>query len=322
MAVLRASPAMGASAVVFTCRSVSGGWVGGGRGGVAFWWLSSLSSLQVGNCDSPTPTLLSIVPVRSPTPFCSSPALPLSPLLFPNLPGRQHHLLGRIRPPVPKHPSRQPAHPIPFIPLPLAPHTRQVGSIDSLDQYDPRVALASGSSVDRLQSLLDASHHSSDGSSHGPGRGGGSSGGSAGRGLFAAGAAAAAPVAPLQDYKDKSWNKPPPNFRFDFGGGFDGGAAEGDGAAHHQGQGAGAEEPKGTGEEAPARAWPGLTTGSPELGVQLPPPQLRPMQLPANGAVRGGGHFDKRMHGASLYRNQLLAPNHHPAAAGLAPVKE
>jgi hypothetical protein len=26
------------------------------------------------------------------------------------------------------------------------------------------------------------------------------------------------------------------------------------------------------------------------------------------GAVRGGGHFDKRMHGASLYRNAVVVP--------------
>jgi hypothetical protein len=44
-----------------------------------------------------------------------------------------------------------------------------------------------------------------------------------------------------------------------------------------------------------------------------------------NGAVRGGGHFDRRMHGASLYRNAVVgAPGRalYNNAKQLAPVKE
>jgi hypothetical protein len=126
---------------------------------------------------------------------------------------------------------------------------------------------------------------------------------------------AAPPLTPAADYRDKSWNQPPPNFRFDFGGWSDGTAtaAAADTAAR-------ATAPA----DAAPRAWPGLTVGAPAAaaaaaaGTGLLQPAGARGPLAANGTVRAGAHFDKRMHGASLYRNMLV--NHGPAA--LETVKE
>jgi hypothetical protein len=189
----------------------------------------------------------------------------------------------------------------------------KVGSVDSLDQYDARFDFASPGSLDRLQSLLDASHHGSDGSSHRGRRPASRAGSSVSLDDEPSGAV----LAPAGDYRDKSWNQPPPNFRFDFGGWSDGGGA----AAAAKTAATAAPAPAPDGGDA-GRAWPGLTVGAPGTpgGMLLPGGGgFAPRgPLAANGTVRAGGHFDKRMHGASLYRNMLV--NHGPAA--LETVKE
>eukprot|EP00878_Enallax_costatus_P003362 GHUV01003571.1.p1 GENE.GHUV01003571.1~~GHUV01003571.1.p1 ORF type:complete len:609 (+),score=221.69 GHUV01003571.1:1048-2874(+) len=181
----------------------------------------------------------------------------------------------------------------------------KVGSVDSLDQYDARwdrpTASSSVGSIDRLQSLLDVSQHGSDGGS------------TRGRGLYAglnnavpAGAAAATAVSvypsdQFKDYKDKSWNKPMVNFKFDFGNEFIGHKVNQDGGHTAPPQTRGAPE------AVPVLAVPAALT-----------PNTSPAQTPSNTSsyfatagggesrVRGGTHFDKRMHGASLYRNAML----------------
>lgn len=190
----------------------------------------------------------------------------------------------------------------------------RVGSVDSLDQYDARWDRTGsfGSSLDRLQSLLDSSHHGSDNdSTHGRGN----------RGLYAglpqptAAAAAAASAraggvtsAAADAYRDKSWQKPMVNFKFDFGNEFRANKM-GAGALTNQG--------------------PPQTQGAPDAdkaaaAAAAPEPQPASNAVSAssyfnNGAVRGGGHFDKRMHGGSLYRNAVVGggrPNQlHPAHA-------
>jgi hypothetical protein len=186
-------------------------------------------------------------------------------------------------------------------------HPPQVGSVDSLDQYDGRFEFASPGSLDRLQSLLDASHHSgSDGSSHRGRRYSPAATTTAGGGASAGQAAAG-------DYRDKSWNVPPPNFRFDFGGG----ARDNANGADTTAASAGASDAA-AGSAGPAAAWPGLTAGAPPPALAGSAP--RPLPLPFSGAARAGGHFDRRMHGASLYRNMLV--NHHAGPAFLEPVKE
>jgi hypothetical protein len=174
----------------------------------------------------------------------------------------------------------------------------QVNSLDGLEQYDPRLDLTSPGSMDRLQALLDASLHGSrDGggdSRHGTARGGGSRGGAAAEAGAAPAAAGAAAAGAGHDYQGAEWNKPPPAFRFDFGGWQEPTAAAA--AAPTPAPPAGAAAPAGAGMR-------------PTLGLHAPGA--------ANGTVRAGGHFDRRMHGSQLYRNQL-AP-HQP---GLAPVRE
>ncbi|GBF90915.1 calcium-dependent kinase [Raphidocelis subcapitata] len=177
----------------------------------------------------------------------------------------------------------------------------KVGSMDSLDQYDARFEFASPGSLDRLQSLLDASNHGSDGSSH------------RGRRLRSPSPAveeAAAPAASAGaagEYRDKSWNQPAPNFRFDFGGWDERAAAPPAAPA--------SAAPDHSAADGGARAWPGLTAGAPAGAAGRPAPGalLRPPAV-GNGTVRGGGHFDRRMHGASLYRNQAVAGHAPPAA--------
>jgi len=153
--------------------------------------------------------------------------------------------------------------------------------------------------MDRLQSLLDSSLHGSDGSSHRGRRPGRS--------------------ASLDDAREAApgLSKPASGFRFDFGGWEVGAAA----AAKRQAAGAGAAAAGGgkEGDNAPAAgprfghaAWPGLTVGVPPS--LAPNPRLGPGgPVLANGTVRAGGHFDKRMHGASLYRNMLVNPGAGPA---------
>ena len=201
-------------------------------------------------------------------------------------------------------------------------HMLKVGSLDSLDQYDARFEFASPGSLDRLQSLLDASLHggaasSGDGSSHRGRRPGSRGGGEDGGGSGAPSPAAAGG----SDYRDRSWNLPPPNFRFDFGD-FGGGGAAAAGAGAGGGSGASSAAPtsggNGGGGATEHRAWPGLTTGAPVapprvgigagIGVGVGVGGIGG----GNGTVRAGGHFDRRMHGASLYRNMLVG--HAPAA--------
>jgi hypothetical protein len=195
--------------------------------------------------------------------------------------------------------------------------TLQVGSLDSLDQYDARLDFASPGSVGRLQALLDASLHGPDGSTHrrtGASRadGPGALAVAAAAGAAAAGAAAAAAAAQQGDaggkggsvYKDKSWNVPPPNFRFDFGG-FEG--------KPKPKPDAGAEpkpepKPQAPAEPRPHAPWPGMMAGA-------------PMAVPSMTGPRGAaGLGERRMHGASLYRN--MAVPHPPPQPHLATVRE
>lgn len=186
----------------------------------------------------------------------------------------------------------------------------KVGSVDSLDQYDARWAIPSASpsfgSIDRLQSLLDVSQHGSD------------TGSTRGRGLYAglnnavpAGAAASTAVSvypsdQFKDYKDKSWNKPLVNFKFDFGNEFIG---------HKINQEGGHAAPAQTQRApdtalvvvAPAPATPNTTFAQTQSATSSF------FATAGESRVRGGTHFDKRMHGASLYHNALLGSG--PAAA-------
>eukprot|EP00879_Flechtneria_rotunda_P000430 GHRR01000524.1.p1 GENE.GHRR01000524.1~~GHRR01000524.1.p1 ORF type:complete len:787 (+),score=270.20 GHRR01000524.1:160-2520(+) len=166
----------------------------------------------------------------------------------------------------------------------------KVGSVDSLDQYDARWDRPIGSvgSTDRLQALLDASNHGSDnGSLHGS---------SKGRGLYAGlqSHTVTGSVNPSNTgdlYRDKSWNKPPVNFKFDFGNEF---------MAHKL--------------PASNSQWPPETQGAPDALAAAAAAAVGPAVNATaassyfnNGAVRGGSHFDKRMHGASLYRNAVMS---------------
>jgi Ca2+-binding EF-hand superfamily protein len=192
----------------------------------------------------------------------------------------------------------------------------KVGSVDSLDQYDARWdrpgASPSVGSIDRLQSLLDVSQHGSD------------AGSTRGRGLYAgvnsavpAGAVASSAVSvypsdQFKDYKDKSWNKPMVNFKFDFGNEFLGHKVNKADGGH-----TGPPKTRGAPEPAPELAVPrpSVATVSSALTASN---SVFPATATGSGGesrVRGGTHFDKRMHGASLYRNAMLAPAGATAAA-------
>jgi hypothetical protein len=178
----------------------------------------------------------------------------------------------------------------------------KVGSVDSLDQYDARwdrrygSIEASPSSMDRLQSLLDSSVHGSDGSSHG--------GSLHGKRRFSHlngnGAAAAAPAA-VNPYENKPWNKPMVNFRFDFGA-----------AAEKRGQ---PPDTQGAPEGLVEKVGEGAAAAGDDKAEQA-------ASYFNNGAVRGGGHFDKRMHGGSLYRNAVVGNVNRGLHKPLAPVRE
>ncbi|KAI8470975.1 MAG: kinase-like domain-containing protein [Monoraphidium minutum] len=182
----------------------------------------------------------------------------------------------------------------------------KVGSVDSLDQYDMRLDLTSPGSIGRLQALLDASQHGSDGgSSHNRG--------SSGRGgLFRV--PASAPVAPAAapapagggfrfDVGPPAKPAPAPaaapaagaGFRFDFGWQAPPSAAEPKKLVPA------AEEP------ATSAPWPGLTMGAPApRGAAPGAPAAAPFGAgPAAGSgargVRGAGEL--RTHGGSLYKN-------------------
>jgi hypothetical protein len=95
----------------------------------------------------------------------------------------------------------------------------------------------------------------------------------------------------------KSWQKPMVNFKFDFGNEF---------KANKQGAGALANQ------------GPPQTQGAPDAEAAVaaaatPAPQAANAVTASsyfnNGAVRGGGHFDKRMHGGCLYRNAVVGPS-------------
>lgn len=195
----------------------------------------------------------------------------------------------------------------------------RVGSVDSLDQYDARWDRTGsfGSSLDRLQSLLDASHHGSDNdSTHGRGN----------RGLYAglaqptpaAAAAAAASAGGVASsaadaYRDKSWQKPMVNFKFDFGQEFRA-SKPGAGALTNQGP----PQTQGAPDADEAAAAAATPEPQPASGVTA-------SSYFNNGAVRGGGHFDKRMHGGSLYRNAVVGsgrPNQLHQAHALPTVRE
>jgi calcium-dependent protein kinase len=198
----------------------------------------------------------------------------------------------------------------------------RVGSVDSLDQYDARWDRTGsfGSSLDRLQSLLDSSQHGSDDSTHGRNS----------RGLYAgmpqlmpsAAAAAAAnsggvTASAADAYRDKSWQKPMVNFKFDFGNEFRANKM-GAGALANQGppQTQGAPDADAAAAEAAAAAVPEPKPASNAISAS---------SYFNNGAVRGGGHFDKRMHGGSLYRNAVVGggrPNQLHAAHALPTVRE
>lgn len=182
----------------------------------------------------------------------------------------------------------------------------KVGSVDSLDQYDARWdrpgASPSMGSIDRLQSLLDVSQHGSDGGS------------TRGRGLYAgvnnavpAGAVSASAVSvypsdQFKDFKDKSWNKPSVNFKFDFGNEFIGHKVnKGDGG--HTGP----PKTRGAPNSVPQLAVPTPSVSTPTQ-AQTTSKSLLAVGGGGESRVRGGTHFDKRMHGASLYRNAMLAP--------------
>jgi hypothetical protein len=185
----------------------------------------------------------------------------------------------------------------------------KVGSVDSLDQYDDRWERwgTSPGSIDRLQSLLDASHHgseSSGGSNHGSLRGARKYAEAA---VATAGAVGAA--ADVEDpYKDRPWRQPKVAFNFSFGA-----PAEVRGPPETQG--------------VPSPAEPSSTRSSLDGGsVPAAPDAGNNISYFNNGAVRGGGHFDRRMHGASLYRNAVVTGPPGRAlynnAKPLAPVKE
>ena len=185
----------------------------------------------------------------------------------------------------------------------------KVGSVDSLDQYDARWERRIGSfgaspaSLDRLQALLDGSVHGSDGSSHGGslhGKGRFSRFNGNGNGTAVASGAAPAAASP---YADKPWNKPMVYFNFDFGGPAEKGQK---GGQPPETQGA----PDGLFEKAVAGA--GKTDDK----------AAEAASYFNNGAVRGGGHFDKRMHGASLYRNAVVGNVNRGLHKHLAPVRE
>lgn len=201
-----------------------------------------------------------------------------------------------------------------------------MGSIDSLDQYDARLdSFASPASVDRLQALLDASHHGSDGSSRrgalfraADAGGAATPNGSATNGATAAGGAAVAKSAASGDYKQKAWNVPPPNFRFDFGGGFERAAAA-DKSGHEAKSGQADVAPAADNAPRPRDPWPGLPA------VPGPRPPGAPMQLPGLGAGRGVGLGEVRAHGGSLYKNQAISgasQTHAHAHPWLETVKE
>jgi hypothetical protein len=196
----------------------------------------------------------------------------------------------------------------------------RVGSVDSLDQYDARWDRAGsfGSSMDRLQSLLDASHHGSSDNDSTHGRGN--------KGLYAglaqpSSAAAAAASAssggvasPAADsYRDKSWHKPMVNFKFDFGDEF---------RAHKLPAGAiGHQGPPQTQGAPDADAAAAAAAAAPQASNNI----VTASSYFNNGAVRGGTHFDKRMHGGSLYRNAVVGsvrPNQVQQAHALPTVRE
>jgi Ca2+-binding EF-hand superfamily protein len=202
----------------------------------------------------------------------------------------------------------------------------KVGSVDSLDQYDARWdrpgASPSVGSIDRLQSLLDVSQHGSDGGS------------TRGRGLYAgvnnavpAGAVASTAVSvypseQFKEYKDKSWNKPMVNFKFDFGNEFIGHKVNKADGGH-----TGPPKTRGAPDAALALAVPrpSVPTLAPALASSKSLSAAIGGGAGGESRVRGGTHFDKRMHGASLYRNAMIAPAGAPAPArslGLPTVRE
>jgi hypothetical protein len=202
----------------------------------------------------------------------------------------------------------------------------KVGSVDSLDQYDARwdrpLAASSVGSIDRLQSLLDVSNHGSDGGS------------TRGQGLYAGVSSNVLPapgsVTPLNSggessYKDKSWHKPMVNFKFDFGNEFMGRKINTASTSPHQAP----PETRGAPDPVPVLAVPAGGVSNTAAADFFNSNK----EGSKEGAVRGGGHFDKRMHGASLYRNAVISPGapsrpgalynagrQHPGS--LAPVKE
>lgn len=175
-----------------------------------------------------------------------------------------------------------------------------VGSLDSLDMYDGRL-LPSPSSIDRLSSLLasrDGSNHGSDLSS------------TPGNSLRGGVNGASVPAADAQRY---SWQKPAVNFNFDFGG-----PSKPAAAPVKENVAPSGIESMDTEDVAPA---PASASGAAANIASV-------SSYFNNGAVRGGVQFDKRMHGASLYRNavvQRVGPGQqplHPGAKKLAPVRE
>lgn len=168
----------------------------------------------------------------------------------------------------------------------------KVGSVDSLDLYDDRAGiLASPASLDHISALLDASYHGSD-----------HSGGSSHHGkafLAHISRSNQAGVSDQGSHADKPWLKPQVKFNFDFGWGP---TAPAHAAKPPETQGAPPVGPitSGQGIELPALS---TATAAKENGGDT---SNSTSSCFNNGTVRGGGHFDRRMHGASLYHNALL----------------
>ena len=174
----------------------------------------------------------------------------------------------------------------------------KVGSVDSLDQYDARWESLYGSrgSIERLQSLLDASMHGSDnGSRHG----GGSSHGRGRNARFGYGVAS--PAAAEAATGRKPWEGAPANFNFDFGSAV-GVGKRGDKPPETQGAPEGYFDRAVSAPVAVAAVAAAGGGGGSGGGGQ----DDRAASYFNNGAVRGGVQFDKRMHGASLYHNAML----------------
>lgn len=148
--------------------------------------------------------------------------------------------------------------------------------------FESRLEFASPGSIGRLQALLDASHHGSDGSTHHrSGRGGG---------LFRKPPSPAAAPLPLAGAAAA--------FRFDTGPETAKPAAPAAGAGGFRfdtgPETASAPNAPAAGAARPLDPWQGLTVGAP------------PSLLPPRGGVgapRGVGAGEVRIHGGSLYKN-------------------